>query len=179
MEVSGGSWWNRQLRRSRVIYLMGRAATRFTKKGEWGTSRFAMELDVLQGKDLPDIQRGWSSVEESLRSLRALAGSRYPVGVIALPCKELVTKTYPAENYESHVHAITDSLGFFFIDPLPALDKSGEKPEHLFIPYDRNHLSPTGHRIVAESIAGEIVDRAIVREPGGGALSPSLSMVGR
>jgi hypothetical protein len=162
MEVSGGSWWNRQLRRSRVIYLVGRVVTRLTSKGEWGTSRFTMELEMLEGKDSPDIERGWTHVEKALTSLRTLADSHYRVGLVALPCKELVVKTYPAVKYESRVREIASRLGFFVVDPLPTLMATGPSADRLFIPYDRNHLSPVGHRAVAQSIVEAIEAHAIL-----------------
>ena len=43
-------------------------------------------------------------------------------------------------------------FGFFVIDPLPALVGSPGRKDKLFIPYDRNHPSAAGHRIIAEAM---------------------------
>jgi hypothetical protein len=39
------------------------------------------------------------------------------------------------------------------VDPLPSLVASSLQKPSLFIPYDRNHPSPAGHRLIAQSIA--------------------------
>ncbi len=158
MEVSGGGWWNRRLRSSRAVYLLGRIVSRFSSRGEWGSSRFMMEQAMLQGQEPPELERGWTNVEKALGDLKTLTAGRIPVGVIILPCKEQVTRQYDSPKYEQRVRGIVEKQTFFPIDPLPAL--SAEQPSHeLFVPYDRNHLNPAGHRVVAHAIAVELEKR--------------------
>src|SRR6266550_2974486 len=65
---------------------------------------------------------------------------------------------YANAHYQSRLRAMADRLGFFVIDPLPALAKSSPSTDALFIPYDRNHPSAAGHRIVAQTIV-DYLDR--------------------
>ena len=166
MDVSGGAWWNRWLRRSRVAYLFGRVLIRWTKRGEWATSRFALEQVMLQGKDSAEIERGWKNVEKAFESLKALAGSDFRVGVISLPCKEQVTGQYSGAAYERRLRDIAQRLGFLFIDPLPALTARSKSAE-LYVPYDRNHENAAGHQVIAGAILDSLVDNnALQPEPG-------------
>jgi lysophospholipase L1-like esterase len=147
------SWWNRQLRKSRLVYNAGRLVTRLAGKGEWGMSHFSMEIDMLQGKDSPDLDRAWGMVQEQLTTLKAMAAAdRFSVGVVVLPCKEQVLGQYLTARYQTRVRAVAEPLGFFVIDPLPALVASKTSKDALFIPYDRNHPSAAGHRRIAEAI---------------------------
>jgi lysophospholipase L1-like esterase len=146
-------WWNRLLRRSRVLYTTGRALRRLTGSGEWGMSGFSMELDLLQGKQSTSLDRAWETVEHQLGELRSIADAyRFSAGIVVLPCREQVMGQYATAQYQSRVRAIADRLGFFVIDPLPRLAGSETKKEELFIPYDRNHPSAAGHVVIAQAI---------------------------
>ena len=153
MNQSPPSWWNRQLRRSRITYAMGRLFNRLAGKGEWGMSRFSMELDLLQGRDSAELGRAWKMVEEQLQDLRGLAAANgFSVGIVVLPCKEQVLGQYPNAQYQTRIRSIAQPLGFFVVDPLQSLAASRTRADALFIPYDRNHPSAAGHHVIGEAI---------------------------
>jgi lysophospholipase L1-like esterase len=153
------TWWERQVRRSRVLYATGRALRRLTGTGEWGRSRYSMELEILQGKSSPAIDRAWALVEGQLKSLKALGAARgFSVGVIVLPSREQVAGQFPDSQYLVRMRGIAERLGFFVVDPLPRLAHRDPK-DQLYIPYDRIHPSALGHRIIADAIAADVVDR--------------------
>jgi lysophospholipase L1-like esterase len=153
MNPSSPSGWTRQLRRSRITYTLGRLFNRLAGKGEWGMSRFAMELDLLQGRDSAELDRAWGKVEEQLQHLQGLAAANeFSVGIVVLPCKEQVLGQYPNARYQTRVRSIAQPLGFFVVDPLQSLAASRTRTDALFIPYDRNHPSAAGHRIIGEAI---------------------------
>jgi lysophospholipase L1-like esterase len=159
MNPTPSSGWNQFVRRSRIAYTLGSFVNRVAKRGEWGTSRFSIELDILEGKQTPELNRAWSIVQGQLGELRALAASYgFPVGIVVLPCKEQVLGQYPNAQYQSRVRTIAEPLGMFVIDPLPSLASERRKDE-LFIPYDRNHPSAVGHRIIAESVFRSLLDQ--------------------
>jgi lysophospholipase L1-like esterase len=152
MNPPSSSWLNRQLRRSRVVYTLGRLLTRLAGKGEWGMSRFSMELDMLKGAESAELDRAWGTVQTQFSDLHAMATvDGFSVGIVVLPCKEQVLGQYPNARYQSRVRTIAQPLGFFVIDPLQSLASDTRKGT-LFIPYDRNHPSAAGHRIIAETI---------------------------
>jgi hypothetical protein len=111
-----------------------------------------MEIAILQGRDSPDLDRAWAAVSHQLEELHELAESRFGVGVVVLPCREQVEGQYPDAKYQSRIRAIAEQLGFFVVDPLPSLVASGKRTSDLFIPYDRNHPSAEGHRVIGEAI---------------------------
>jgi hypothetical protein len=116
-------------------------------------SHFSMELEMLEGKDSADLERAWGMVHSQLMNLQAMADADgFSVGVVVLPCKEQVLGQYPTARYQTRVRAMAEPLGFFVIDPLPTLVASRASKDALFIPYDRNHPSAAGHRLIAEAI---------------------------
>jgi hypothetical protein len=48
---------------------------------------------------------------------------------------------------------VADHLGLFVVDPLPLLKANASGKGSLFIPYDRNHPSAAGHRLIAQAIS--------------------------
>jgi hypothetical protein len=153
MNMTDSTWLNRQLRRSRLVYIVGRAVNRALHRGEWGMSRFAMELDVLQGRESPDIDEAWAVVGRQFNRLHDLSrADGFEVAVVMLPCKEQVTGQFAHAQYQSRIRALAEPLGFTVIDPLPALVKAQATNRDLFIPYDRNHPSALGHRLIADAI---------------------------
>jgi len=160
MDLGSTSWLD-QLRKSRFLFITGRTVRRFARGGETGLSRFSTELDLLQGKQSATLERGWTNVERQLGVLHSLAGTwRFTVGIVALPCREQVMGEYPSGQYQSRIRAIADRLGFFVVDPLPALTLSTMKKDALFIPYDRNHPSAAGHRIIAQAMFRHLEEHA-------------------
>jgi lysophospholipase L1-like esterase len=151
------SWWIAQLRKSRAIYTTGRVVNRLSHRGEWGASSFSMELDLLQGRDSSELMTAWGRVAGQLNELRSMATTLgFSVGVVVLPPREQVLGVYPNASYQSKLRAIASQLGFHVIDPLPALVKSRRQIDALFIPYDRNHPSAVGHRVLAQTIVEQL-----------------------
>ena len=145
-------WWELQLRRSRAAYVAGRLVRRVSSRGEWGMSRFSMEMDVLNGRDSADLNRAWSGIEAQFARLRELSKGRFVAGVVALPCREQVMGEFPNARYQTRIREIAERSGLLMIDPLPALIASHRKPADLFIAYDRNHPSAAGHEIIARAL---------------------------
>lgn len=161
------SWWERQLRKSRAVYVAGRALNRAMGRGEWGMSRFALELDMLAGKSSPEIDQAWGIVEQQLDRLAELARQDgFSVGLVPLPCREQVMGDYAEANFQTKVRSLAAARGFAFIDPLPLLAEHRAKITELYIPYDRNHPSAWGHALIAEAIARQVAGRVATAHPG-------------
>jgi lysophospholipase L1-like esterase len=179
MNPTPAAGWNAWLRKSRAIYVVGRAINRVLGKGEWGMARYSMELDILQGRDSPALDQAWKTVATQFGNLRTLADAHgFAVDVVILPCKEQVMGQYPHAKYQSRVRAIVEPLGFTVIDPLPVMAESKTKGE-LYIPYDRNHPSAFGHRLIAETISQYLDDHirfpsvsGTIASGGAGSVSP-------
>jgi lysophospholipase L1-like esterase len=149
--------WETPLRKSRAVYLLGRVAKRWTGNGEWATAHYSMELDVLEGKQSALLDRAWTRVEEQFARLQSLsAAHHFSVGLVVLPCLEQAMGQFPNERYQSTIRALAQKFGFIDVDPLPSLKASRGRKDALFVPYDRNHPSAEGHRIIARSITDAI-----------------------
>jgi lysophospholipase L1-like esterase len=153
VDPTSPSWVDRYSRDSRLIYLVARAINRWRGVDQSATPRFALEIDMLQGKDSAPLQRAWATIAAQFGDLRSIADSRHLVaGIIALPCRELVTGQYPSRNYLNRIRALAEPLGLFVIDPIPVMTAHAATAEDLFIPYDRDHPSRTGDRLIAQAI---------------------------
>jgi hypothetical protein len=76
----------------------------------------------------------------------------YAAGVVVLPPREQVLGLYPDSEYQKRIARAAEHVGLFVIDPLPALKARAGNKGPLFIPYDRNHPSAAGHRVIAQAI---------------------------
>lgn len=157
MNAAPTSWWNLQLRKSRATYTVGRALRRFARKGEWGMSRFTMEIDILEGRNTAQLDAAWERVGKQFGELREMAMAHgFSVGVVVLPPREQVVGLYPQARYQDRARSLAEPLGFFVIDPLPALAASDVKKDRLYVPYDRNHPSGAGHHVIAQAIVDDL-----------------------
>jgi len=157
MNAAPTSWWDIQLRKSRAVYTVGRALRRFARKGEWGMSRFTMEIDILEGRNTAQLDAAWERVAQQLGALRTMSLAHgFSVGVVVLPPREQVVGLYPHARYQDRIRSIAEPLGFFVIDPLPALASSRVKKDRLYVAYDRNHPSGAGHALIAQVIVDEL-----------------------
>jgi lysophospholipase L1-like esterase len=153
MNPAPSSWIERQARRSRAIYTATHAAKRLIHRGE-GKPGSSMELDLLESRGSVELETAWQQVSTQLAELRKSAADfGFSAGIVVLPPREQVLGLFSGSDYQKRIHQLADQQGLFVVDPLPSLVAgSSKKPSSLFIPYDRNHPSPTGHRLIAQAI---------------------------
>lgn len=151
------TFWGAQLRKSRALHVSGRALKQFTGFGEGATSRFTLEMDVLNGRSSPEQEQAWESIRLALESLSALGRDHgFAIALVILPCREQVLGQFPDARYQARVRNLAEPLGFRVIDPLARLVDAAKTYGDLFIPYDRNHPTATGYRIIAQAIADDL-----------------------
>jgi lysophospholipase L1-like esterase len=152
MNPAPSSWIERAARRSRAIYTASHAAKLLMRGGE-GKPGSSMELDLLESRSTTELETAWQQVSAQLEKLRASAAKfGFSTGIVVLPPREQVLGRYAASDYQKRIRGLADSLGLFVVDPLPSLVASANGKPSLFIPYDRNHPSSAGHRLIAKSI---------------------------
>ena len=152
MSPGPSSWIERQARRSRAVYIASHALKGLAHHGE-GKPGSSMELDLLEGRRSPELETAWQRVSAQLETLEASATARgFAAGIVVLPPREQVVGLYPDSEYQKRIGRIAAQLGMFVIDPLPALKARAGHAGSLFIPYDRNHPSAAGHRVIAQAI---------------------------
>ena len=159
-------WWNRQLRKSRAIYIAGRAFNQLRGGGEWGMSRYAMEMDMLQGRTSSELELAWKRVAAQFDRLEALAHARgFAVGIVVLPCREQVTGEFQNSKYLETLRSLAQPRGFHAIDPVPLMRERAAEGRDLYIPYDRNHPSAEGHALIAQAIYRYLVESGLTATP--------------
>jgi lysophospholipase L1-like esterase len=157
MDSTNPSFADRYLRRSRIIFIAGRTFNRVRGAGESGMARLAIEMDMVQGKRSPEIDKAWSKIGTQFQALQALAKEHgFTCAIVALPPRELVTGQYPGSAYVSQLHAVADPAGFSVIDPIPTMTAKRTDKDGLYIAYDRNHPDAQGHLAIAEAIVSQI-----------------------
>jgi lysophospholipase L1-like esterase len=152
MNPGPSSWMERQARRSRAVYIASHALKGLVHRGE-GKQGSSMELDLLEGRSTAELETAWQRVAVQLEKLQASAErSGFVAGIIVLPPREQVLGLYPDSEYQKRINQVAAHVGLFVIDPLPALKARAGNKGSLFIPYDRNHPSAAGHRLIAQAI---------------------------
>ena len=112
-----------------------------------------MELDLLESRNSGDLEAAWQNVTTQLEDLKAAATEfHFSAGIVVLPPREQVLGLYSDSGYQQRLRRLATGLGLFVIDPLPLLKASSRTQGSLFIPYDRNHPSAAGHRLIAQTI---------------------------
>ena len=114
---------------------------------------------IIQGSDDPAIERAWTQVETSLRSIRDWSESmNIRFLVIALPHRAQVTGIMAGEVHSQRLRDITQRNGIPFVDLLPALKAAYETHGgRLFIPWD-GHNSAVANKVIAEQVYRRISD---------------------
>ena len=114
---------------------------------------------VIQGSDDPAVERAWTQVETSLRSVRDWSGRmNMSFLVIALPHRAQVSGIMAGEVHSERLRDITQRHGIAFMDLLPALKAAYETHGgKLFIPWD-GHDSAVANKVIAEQVYQQISD---------------------
>lgn len=160
MDSTNPSFADKYLRRSRIIFIAGRTFNRVRGAGESGMARLTIEMDMVQGKRSPEIDKAWSKIEMQMQTLETMAKEQgFRCAIVALPPRELVTGQYSGNAYLSQIRAVADPLGFPVIDPIPTMMAKRTDKDGLYIAYDRNHPDALGHLAIAEAIVSQIQDR--------------------
>ncbi len=134
------------------VYRSYRARRAASNEPQW-------DQKVIQGSDDPAIERAWTQVETSLRSIRDWS-ERMNIRflVIALPHRAQVSGIMTGEVHSRRLRDIAQRNGIPFVDLLPALkaayDVHGSK---LFIPWD-GHNSAVANKVIAEQVYRRISD---------------------
>ena len=108
-----------------------------------------------------DSSIGWTRANEALSALSEMAGQEdRPVMLIMFPVLSNLDDGYPFRNIHRIVAQAADSLGILSCDLFPCFE--GYNARKLWIhPLDR-HPNVEGHRIIAEGIYQEFLNRGII-----------------
>ena len=161
-----------------MIHLAGRALNQLRGRGEWGMSRYAMEMDMLKDGTSPELEQAWARVAVEFDRLEALAREQgFTVALVVLPCKEQVTGEFQSGRYLETIRSLAEARGFHVIDPVPLMRERSTARHDLYIPYDRNHPSAEGHAVIAEAVHRYLSGHGLVT-PASGSPQPASAPEG-
>jgi hypothetical protein len=160
--VGEGHWWDHVLRRSLAVYTAGRGIKRLCNVGASKDQFRLLETDLLNGSQSREIDARWAEFSSELERISSFAKAiDCRVGLVLAASREQVRGEYPSAKLQSKAREIAERLDIFVVDPLPRLRQERDKLDLLFIPYDRDHPGPIGHRIIGETIAQELIDTGV------------------
>lgn len=140
------------LKQSRALYIIS-MKIRQLRAGGGGDRARENQLAVLQGKVLPDVERGWATIEAQLARLRAAcAAIGAALVVVVPPMPQQLAQPFPAVRYQSVMRGICQRLAIKCLDMLPAFSAAWSGHESLFIPYDGDHPNQAGHALIAREL---------------------------
>ena len=121
----------------------------------WG-SRESSARHALQGIITDRDERDWRGLEQELSDLKKLSDEhRFHSVVLFIPARPQVENDLPKSMYPRRLMEYAQGLGLVTLNPLDtfrAVFRAGDDPYLAW----NNHMSPTGHRIVAETISSHL-----------------------
>lgn len=140
------------LRQSRLLYIMRRVWLAAIAPTSQASNTVRWEMAVLDGEHTKAIDHAWQDIAGSLGEIAQLGkADGFSVGVLIVPIRAQVEKSYPHADYQKRLRPMAASLGMFVVDPLPAFLATPPNRKRFFIPYDRIHFSAAGNKILADA----------------------------
>jgi lysophospholipase L1-like esterase len=120
---------------------------------------------ALQGKISGGDEAKWRTVEEDLVTFRQLADSYgFRPYVVFVPARRQVRSEMPNSLYPRRLVEHAQKHGLVAIAPIDAFKRELQAGRDPYLPWD-DHMSATGHRIVAEAIVEQMRQHG-VGQPG-------------
>jgi lysophospholipase L1-like esterase len=112
--------------------------------------------NLLEGTPTAADDAQWAALREELRELVRLSRQhRFRLVVVALPPRELATRSYPRSLYPRRLLEICQAEGIECVDLLPPFRESVARGTDPYLEWD-NHLSEAGHRLVATALRDKL-----------------------
>jgi carbamoyltransferase len=119
----------------------------------------------IPGYESPD-HPNWLLMRRLLETW--IRGSRAPVLLFLVPMWPFVEQSSDPSGYQARFRELATDTGCFLHDPLPELWKYGASERRAFRFKFDTHISPPGHKALAESLASaveRVMQTAALREP--------------
>jgi lysophospholipase L1-like esterase len=125
----------------------------------WGSPR-TIGQRALDGEIRPADERQWRTVEDDLATFRQLADMYgFEPYVVFLPSRRQVRNDMPKSAYPRRFVEYARAHGLVAIDPIDAFKQELRAGRDPYLPWD-DHMSATGHRLVAEALLAQLRQHA-------------------
>jgi hypothetical protein len=153
----------RILKRSRVLlFLRERSAS--LANLIWPSSDWKHREMIFNGLTSPYLERAYGDVEKSLAEFKSLQHELgfVPILIIIPMPMQVQQSAPPPTHMQQRIEAMAKTVGLRTLDLLPALRHAYAANRDLYIPWDNEHFTPQGHKVVAEALDRYLVDEHLV-----------------
>lgn len=129
----------------------------------WPSFDWTHRAMIAEGRTSPYLEQAYRDVEHSLTEFAALRGEGFEPLLVILPIPSQVQQPdEPATPMQRRIEAMARRAGVRTLDVLPALRQAYAEQPDLYIPWDYEHFTPRGHRVVAEALRRYLLDERLV-----------------
>lgn len=123
----------------------------------WNTQRPSFDWThremIYHGGTSPYLERAYEDVAKSLEEFAALARGHFVPILLIVPIPMQVQQPDPPPMYfQDRIGGLAKQAGLRTIDLLPVLREAYQKDNDLYIPWDGEHFSQRGHRVIANAL---------------------------
>jgi lysophospholipase L1-like esterase len=122
----------------------------------WRVAPGTPQENALAGTITPRDEPRWQGLERELVTFRELSGTYgFRPLVVFVPARAQVQTDFPQSAYPRRLVEHSRRNGLVAIDPTEAFKRELRAGNDPYLPWD-DHMSPTGHRLIAEALVGQI-----------------------
>jgi lysophospholipase L1-like esterase len=137
----------------------------------WNTQRPSFDWThremIYHGRTSPYLERAYGDVAKSLEEFAALARGRFVPILLIVPIPMQVQQPDPPPTYlQERIGRLAKQAGLRTIDLLPVLREAYQKDRDLYIPWDGEHFTQQGHRVIAEALQRYLEAEGLLPAPG-------------
>lgn len=123
----------------------------------WNTKRPSFDWNhremIYHGRTDPYLEKAYGDVGESLEEFAALGRGHFVPILLIVPIPMQVQQADPPPIYfQERIGSLAKQAGLRTIDLLPVLREAYQKDRDLYIPWDGEHFSQRGHRVIADTL---------------------------
>lgn len=156
----------RVFKRSRVLLFLRERWASFSNT-RWPTFDWTHRDMIFKGLTSPYLEQAYSDVGTSIEEFKSLQEGKnfVPVLVIFPMPLQVQQPDSPPTHMQQRIGAIAKKAGLRTLDLLPAMRQAYAEMPDMYIPWDHEHLSPRGHKVVAEALEQYLVAEHLVPPP--------------
>lgn len=152
----------RMFKRSRALsFLRERWASLSNRL--WPTFDWTHRNVIYHGESNPYLEQAYDDVQSSLEEFAALSRDGFVPVLLILPMPMQVQQPdAPPRHMQMRIEAIAKQAGLRTLDLLPALRRAYADTPDLYIPWDYEHFTPRGHRVVADAVQRYLIAEGLI-----------------
>jgi lysophospholipase L1-like esterase len=152
----------RMLKRSRgLLFIRERWAS--LANSQWPTFDWAHREMIYTGGSSPYLEQAFADVRQSLAEFATLRRDGFVPVLLILPLPMQVQQPdQPLTHMQQRIEAMAREVGIKTLDLLPALRRAYAEQPDVYIPWDYEHFTPRGHRVVAEALRQFLLEQHMV-----------------